>query len=576
MYVVCALKSAPSTPPISRMHRENTEILSTEVLIVGGGGAGSRAALSACMIPGCRVLLVTRGRWGRSGSTCWNASEALGINAPFGWADPADNPEVLYRDTVETGFGCADETLCRILADEATKRVDDLIRLGVRFDMEGPKPRQRILSGCAKPRSLTCGGKTGKEIVRVLRRAVLNRGGKALEGLRLCGLMQNRAGEIRGAWFERNGTVVGVKARALILATGGFAGIFRRRVAPPGLGGEGLSLGLMAGAEATNLEFIQVGPSLVYPRMPFIIHSHLWRVGGRLKNGLGREFLQDYCPLGLRPSELLDLKAMSFPFSVRTAAQWVDIGMEKEIRQGRTGPHKGIFFDLTGVGRSVLEERSPLTYRRLLQAGVDLTKEPIEIAPMVQSCNGGLRIDRDGRTTVPGLFAVGEVSGGVHGADRPGGNNLLECQVFGHRAGKAAAREALSSPVKGLGELSDIMLSRGAEGTRIQLARLLDKSLLVVRSAEGLEAALGMAVSIRERDPNFPQAILAEGVLTAALDRKESRGTHYREDFPGENAVFAGPSRTVLDREGRIVNRIVDSNEISSNSFKGDPASRVA
>jgi len=429
--------------------------------------------------------------------------------------------------------------------------------LGARFDREGDRPRQRFLSGCSKPRSLSFGGKTGREIVRVLKKAVLKREGRMPEGLQLCGLMQSEEGDIRGAWFDRNGKRLGILAARVILATGGFAGIFGRCIAPHGLRGEGVVLGLLAGAEAVNLEFIQIGPALVYPSIPFIIHSHLWKLGGQLKNGSGREFLVDYCPQGVTPAQAIDLKAMSFPFSVRTPAKWVDIGMEKEIREKRGGPNNGVILDLTDIDRSLLEQESPLTYKRILQAGVDLAKEPVEIAPMVQSCNGGLGIDRDGRTTVPGLFAAGEVSGGVHGADRPGGNNLLDCQVFGHRAGMAAATEALSLGPPKQGSSRDIMLSFGSEDQIAQLTRLLDTSLIVIRQAGSLRGALDLALNLRDTEPASLKGLLAEAILSAALDRQESRGTHYREDFPDENPALAGPSRTVLDEHGGMVNRIV-------------------
>ena len=194
-----------------------------------------------------------------------------------------------------------------------------------------------------------------------------------------------------------------------------------------------------AGARLINMEFFQVGPAVFNAPLKFIIHSHMWRLRPRLTNVLGEEFLPRYCPAGIDPAEVLDLKAMSYPFSVRTDAKYLDIAIFKEVMAGRGTPSGGVFFDVTHVDRDTLLARAPITYETLLKAGIDLARDRIEVGLVVQNFNGGILIDADGFTGVEGLYAAGEVTGGVHGADRPGGNNLIDTQVFGYRAGRAAA-----------------------------------------------------------------------------------------------------------------------------------------
>ena len=524
------------------------ETLQTDVLVVGGGGAASRAAYEAKRFdPGLDVTVAVEGPWGKCGSTVWVASEALGINAPLNAAGDGDSPEVFLDDILETGLGLANRLLSEKIAFESSDRISELVELGVKFDSADEKITQRKLSGCTKARSLTQGGQTGVAIVSALKRACLEKGVNVLEGIRIVDLIY-KDGEVWGARGLKQGEQIDIPAKAVILANGGAGAIFPRNINHSSLRGDGYAMACRAGALLTNMEFIQIGPGVVFPKMHFIIHSHMWRFSPCLKNSLGKEFLDDYLPTGTSRDEVLSLKAMSFPFSVRTNARYVDISISKEIMSGRGTEHGGIFFDVTHVPEGELKDKAPITYDTFLKRGINLCSDKIEIAPLVQSFNGGIKIDEDAATTVPGLFAVGEVSGGVHGADRPGGNNLADCQVFGYRGGRAAATLAADRSFKSKDVIRGDTLIVMENSEKIAPVRnAIDRALMVVRQKEDLEELLDRIQSFRHETPTLDVVtdnvlLTAEMVTRSALLRQESRGVHYREDFPDSDPEFAKSS----------------------------------
>ncbi len=508
-----------------------------DVLVIGGGAAGSRAALEAKRRhPELKVVLALAGRQGKTGSTQLIASESLGINAPFNFAGDGDTPDVYYEDMLATGGGLSDPALCRIIADESCARIQDLISLGLAFDCKAGIPVQTRLSGCTKPRSLTCGGSTGVEILRALARGNAEAGVEVLEHVRLLDLWQSEDGRVIGAIGLRGNEETCIRAGAIVLATGGAGRLFRRNVNPPTLEGDGWAMAYRTGARMVNMEFFQVGPAVVWPKIQFIIHSHMWKLKPKLTNGRGEEFLANYCPQGVRPEEVIDAKTLSYPFSVRTVAKYLDIAIFKELAAGRGGPNGGVYFDVTHVSEEELRRRAPITYETLKKAGADLAIEKIELGLVVQNFNGGVLIDQDGWTGVEGLYAAGEVSGGAHGADRPGGNNLIDTQVFGCRAGRGASDFALSARGKPSGRAPQLSANAASspdtEAVR-RRAALYERELTIVRRADGLKKVLDFIAEQTPASYAERNALLVGRILaTAALTREESRGTHYREDFP--------------------------------------------
>jgi fumarate reductase (CoM/CoB) subunit A len=538
------------------------ETRDADVLVVGGGGAASRAALSA-RTAGADVRLLTKAPFRSGGSTVHGASEIMSMGAA-GFGEAADSRQKHYDDTMRAGQGFIDPALVHVLADEAPERVRDLMRLGVPFDREGDGFKLIQSDFGSHARALGVKGKTGKAFVEALAGAMLRSGVQVEDGVALVDLVRDADGEAAGVlgFDTRRKVLVHYRAPSVVLGTGGLHGAFELQVSTAEMTGDGQAICFRHGAELVNLEFHQVGPALVHPYVQLFSGS-CFRLYPKLLNADGREFLQDYLPDGLALREVYDHKG--FPFTATNVSRYLDIAMAHEVAAGRGSPHGGVYFSFAHVPPADLRRVLPNTARWMGDRGIDLRSEKLEVGVAFQCMNGGVRMtDANAQSSVPGLFVVGELAGGVRGPDRPGGNSLAEGQVFGHRSGKAAALRAagrrgapraatLDESLDGLQRL----LRPGAPTDVAALARDVRRAMqsecLVEKTGTGLLSALDTVRRVRaelESDGRAGPDTLVEAVsvrnmaqaselvLSACLNRKETRSAHYRLDHPHTEAAL--------------------------------------
>lgn len=542
------------------------QIIQCDVLVIGSGGAGLRAAIAAAE-QGAHVVVADKGTIGRTGATFTARSDWMAFGAALGHADSSDSPHEHWIDIMVKGCLVCRPELARIIAEEAPERLIELDEWGARFNRT-PDGRflQKLSDGARFPRACGRGTQTGPAILE----ALLTRIGQLnsspghgpidlLPHVFIADIIAHD-GTVQGAWGWRTdaGTLLAFACPAVVLACGGAGRAYAVNVFPPSATGDGYALALRAGARLVNMEFIQIGPSIVHP-FPFALSGVFWRLRPRVTNALGHQFLPAYLPHGVDLSRALALKSVSYPFTVRNESMWIDIGVFTEIAQGRGTEHHSVFLDVSHNPREVLERDAAVPLAHLRQRGLDIAREPVEFAPAVQHFNGGAEIDERGRTAVRGLFAAGENAGGQHGADRPGGNALADCQVFGRRAGLAAAEEAATRTIQpqATADAADELAAREPSGApdapglpdlARELAWEMWRKVSVVRRDRGLTEAIRTAQQVREQarmsTAHHPwrrrevenMALVAEAVARAALLRQESRGTHYRPDCSAVNA----------------------------------------
>ncbi len=529
------------------------EIIDTDVLVVGGGGAAARAAIEARQL-GAEVVLTVKGSFGAigtrgAGATASGLSE-YGVFATPGWTgflNEAERPfadrfflprEQALANIIQVGLGMADPKLARIIVDEAAETRTALLNWGVTFGGAGIRSH-----GVPIMEALVSQSRRANVSVRD-RTMIVNL------------LVQD--GECVGAIGidETNGDTLIIKAGATVIATGGDANLFMLNLNPPCNTGDGYAMGFDAGAELINLEFKQIFLGTVYPTKNMLIRPLPPYV--KLTNTRGEEFLQHYLPEGVSPEECLAQRQMHNPFSTRdTLSKYVDIAIIGEVKAGRGTDHSGIYLDRTDPRIPPLEVAR---HEFWLYRGIDFTKSPVEIGVCHHSSLGGFRIDENAQTTLPHLYAAGESVAGPHGADRLGGHMLLASQVFGARAGRHSAAYAKgrrlpdidSQALRAAEVRIKALRDRKGDQKPAELKRMLQQSayynLLVIRSKESLTRLLsdirGIAEEMISRlsvtsPPELVEALelqnlllLAELEANVCLKRTESRGPHYREDFP--------------------------------------------
>jgi fumarate reductase (CoM/CoB) subunit A len=560
------------------------EHLAAEVLVVGAGAAGVRAALEAARA-GAQVCLVTKGRIGVAGASAWGGADAAGFGAS-GLVDPEDGPLVHERDILAAAQSMADPTLARIVAADAPRQLLFLESLGVPFMRAGDGYLATRSCFSSRPRSIKVKGH-GRPVVECLRRHLLLLPNvRVMEETTVTDPLLDEDGHCVGALASSGGgRQLHLGAAATILATGGAGRLFDANLNPADVTGDGYAFGLRAGAELINLEFMQAGFGILAPRGPGIFQYWLWDFSPALVSDAGESFLGRYVPPGRSIAELMAAKARHFPFSVSDVSRFMEIGVQSFINGERDAGREGnVWLRLSGIearlaslpGDHNLKRMWSVSREFLLGLGVDLDSA-VRVAPCAHAMNGGLAIDQFGRTSVEGLYAIGEVAGGPHGADRLGGNMFPTGQVFGERAGLHAAAfarahrtrsEALGHAAGWGGTLLVAAQPGPDETSRLlhELQRRASRALLVVREAAPLMQFLAFVGHLKTRCPvpatpnqvEFRSLLLvAEAMATAALLREESRGGHYRSDFPERREAWDRRIVLRLDSSGGIRTRVV-------------------
>jgi succinate dehydrogenase / fumarate reductase flavoprotein subunit len=560
------------------------------VLVLGGGSAALRAAIAAKEVnPGLRVALATKGRLGKSGVTANACSDRMAFHAALDHTEPGGADAWKYHadDIYRIGGMVSDRNLAEVLARGGKEAFGYLEALGVPFVKKNGLADQFVTDGSEFARACYTGPKTALHIEEALVRKFLTLAIDVFESTAIHKLLV-RQGAITGALAlnvrekAADRALLAFAVPAIILATGGAGLIYGHHVFPAGMTGDGYAMAYEAGAELVNMEFIQIG--IASTKTKFNCSGSMMRAIPRLVNDAGDEILDRYfaggAPLAERFNTLFK-KGATWPVSYEHETHIIDIALYKEGQGG----HKvyldysrnptGFSFDmLTPENRARYtseirndageEERRQSPLRRLMEInpdsirwfkdrGIDIAKgDLIEVAECAQHFQGGVRIDEQARTTVAGLWAAGETAGGQHGANRPGGNALLDCQVFGKIAGVAAARAAASAKageaaflnreVQRFGAHVAALVSGdvGASALRRRIREIMERSGSIIRTSDGLRGGLarirelkGLKAFIDGHGLSFlletrGMLLVAEMVLAAAALRDESRGSHLR------------------------------------------------
>lgn len=526
------------------------EEIETDVAVIGSGGAGLMAVIHMHDAdPSLDVTIFSKGAVGRSGCTRMVQG---GYNAVL---NPLDSLEMHFEDTLEGGKFLNDQELAWTLVKDAPEVIRELeTKVGCFFDRtpEGAI-KQKAFAGQAFDRTVHRGDLTGIEIMSRLRDQMFRIGPRELEDVRALDLVYAPDRSVAGVTCldQRQGRFILVRARVVVVATGGAATMYRIAAPAKEKTGDGVAMCLRAGLEVRDMEMMQFHPTGLLAgasRMTgAVLEEGLRGAGAMLFNALGERYMTRYDPERLE----------------RSTRDVVARSSYMEIMAGRGSPAGGVFIDISHLGTAEVERRFPGMVERTRQIGSDLARGPVEVSPTAHFHMGGVLIDTECQTSVPGLLVAGEDAGGVHGANRLGGNGVAESTVYGCRAGDTAAKvvgershgEPDLEAVERSFSAAAAPLVRGSGSTPFELTRTLKDSMWegcgVVRSREGLEATqrtldelqeslVSMSVpAVRSYNPAWQEALdlvnqisVARAVVAGALAREETRGAHARSDFP--------------------------------------------
>ncbi len=504
--------------------------LQADFLVIGSGVAGLRAAIELSQKG--RVVVLTKGHPLQSSSIHAQGGVAVAMSEE-------DDVSIHLTDTLKAGHGLCRKEAVRVLVEEGPERIQELIKWGAKFDKAGGKFAFAREAAHSRSRILRArGDATGNEMVRALI-AQVNRQKDVqrvdhhftvdlvIDGGRCCGAV---------VLDETSGRQFVLPARAVVLSTGGAGQIFARTTNPPNATGDGIAMALRAGAVLQDMEFIQFHPTALYlpSSPPFLLSEAMRGEGGQLRNNKGEVFMHRYHPMGaLAPRDIV------------SRAIWVEMAATKA---------RHVYLDVTHLGADFVKRRFPTIYATCLRYDIDITEEWIPISPSAHYMMGGVWTDVNGATTVPGLFAAGEVAcSGVHGANRLASNSLLEGLVFGARAAEAAVAFAGRHSVPSLSSYEAAIRPgqfgtlEDAEKLRSSLRRTMWGQVGIIRSGESLIRACAQLSRWAQvvSQPFANRAALevknmvqvAQCVAEAALWRENSVGAHYRSDFPQAKRV---------------------------------------
>jgi succinate dehydrogenase / fumarate reductase flavoprotein subunit len=562
----------------------NYETHEYDVLVIGAGGAGLRAAIEASAM-GVKVGLICKSLLGKAHTVMAEG----GMAAAMGNVDDRDGWKVHFADTMRGGQYVNNWRMAELHAKEAPQRVHELEAWGAVFDRtkEG-KISQRNFGGHRYPRLAHVGDRTGLELIRTLQDHGIHQGITVHMEYTIVSLLQDGPRVVGAFGYDRErGRFRIFKAKAVVICTGGLGRAYAVTSNSWEGTGDGVSLAYHAGAELLDMEFIQFHPTgMIWPPSVkgILVTESVRGEGGVLRNKDGKRFMYDDIPDNYKSQTSMDPEeGWRYTQNDKTAKRPPELltrdhvarCINREVKAGRGSPHGGVFLDISWIKEKIpnapehIKRKLPSMYHQFMQlANLDITKEPMEIGPTTHYAMGGIRVNGETQATnLPGLFAAGECAAGLHGANRLGGNSLSDLIVFGKRAGEYAAKYAKENSA---GKINDAQVEAaykeatepfgrpaGNEGpyqVQYDLQNMMQANVGIVRLQNEMEFALdgiqklkGRATKVAvqghlEYNPGWHTAIdlkhlltVAEAITLCSIDRKESRGGHFREDFPNKD-----------------------------------------